>query len=172
MRSTVWRGAWRPLALVAAALCLACSSAHPLPDANATSSLEAHAMDGRAVRLGELRGKVVLLDFWATWCEPCRQSLPIYAELQRELGDQGFAVAAVSVDSSSDPVRSYFGAAGPPFLVLRDPDGALAERLSVRTMPTSYLLDRSGAARFRQEGFSPDDRELLRSRIVALLAER
>ena len=153
-------------------LASACSSARPLPDARATSAIEAPALDGRTVRLGDLRGKVVLLDFWATWCEPCREALPFYADLQRELGERGFAVVAVSIDSSTDPVRRYFGAAGAPFLVLRDPDGALAERLSVRIMPTSYLLDRSGAARYRQEGFSPKDRDTLRARILSLLVQQ
>jgi cytochrome c biogenesis protein CcmG, thiol:disulfide interchange protein DsbE len=150
----------------------ACSSARPLPDAAAISALQAPALDGKTVRLADLRGKVVLLDFWATWCVPCRESLPFYAGLQRELGGRGLVVVAVSVDSSIDPVRSYFGPEGPPFVVLLDPDGAIAGRLSLRFMPTSYLLDRTGAARFRQEGFSPDDRESLRSRILSLLVQQ
>jgi thiol-disulfide isomerase/thioredoxin len=161
-----------PAVLVAAGLGVGCASARPIPDAATTGALQATTLDGRVVRLGELRGKVVLLDFWATWCVPCRESLPFYAELQRELGPRGLQVVAVSVDSGTDEVRRYFGSAGPPFLVLRDPDGAtLAERLSVRVMPTSFLIDRSGATRYRQEGFSPADRDPLRSRIFSLLVQ-
>jgi cytochrome c biogenesis protein CcmG, thiol:disulfide interchange protein DsbE len=160
------------LILLVAALACGCASARPLPDAATLSVLQAQTLEGRTLRLGELRGKVVLLDFWATWCVPCRESLPFYAELQRELGARGLQVVAVSVDSSTEPVRSYFGTASPPFLVVRDPDGGgLADRLGVRVMPTSFLVDRSGAARFRQEGFSSGDRESLRARILSLLVQ-
>lgn len=152
---------------------LACASARPLPDREQLARVALPKLGNGTTALADLRGRVVLLDFWATWCEPCKEALPFYVELQRELAGRGFTVAAVSVDSGDDEsVRRYFGAGGPQLLILRDRDGQLAERLGVQTMPTSFLLDRSGEAQFRLEGFSAGDRETIRSRILSLLEKR
>jgi thiol-disulfide isomerase/thioredoxin len=153
---------------------LACASARPLPDREQLARVALPKLGNGTMALADLRGRVVLLDFWATWCEPCKEALPFYVELQRELAARGFTVAAVSVDSGDDEsVRRYFFASGgPQLLILRDRDGQLAERLGVQIMPTSFLLDRTGSARFRLEGFSAGDRETIRSRILSLLENR
>jgi thiol-disulfide isomerase/thioredoxin len=152
-------------------LCLAvlsCSGSRPVPSGAPLANIAAPGLDGKTVRIEDLRGRVVLLDFWATWCEPCRESLPFYADLQRELGPRGLTIAAISIDADDDPVREYFKTP-PPFLVLRDPDSAIAERLGVSVMPTSFLLDRSGVTREKMQGFKADERESIRARVVALL---
>src|ERR1700704_1826830 len=152
-------------------LCLALlsySGSRPMPSGAPLANIAAPGLDGKTVRIEDLRGRVVLLDFWATWCEPCRESLPFYADLQRELGPQGLTIAAVSIDADDDPVREYFKTP-PPFLVLRDPDSSIAERLGVSIMPTSFLLDRSGVTREKMQGFKADERESIRARVVALL---
>jgi thiol-disulfide isomerase/thioredoxin len=148
---------------------LSCSGSRPVPAGAPLENVAAPGLDGKTVRISDLRGRVVLLDFWATWCEPCRESLPFYADLQREFGPQGFTVAAVSIDADDDPVREYFGKAPPPFLVLRDPDGTIAERMGVNTMPTSFLLDRAGVPREQLQGFKAADRESIRKRVISLL---
>ncbi|MFL5393815.1 MAG: TlpA disulfide reductase family protein, partial [Myxococcales bacterium] len=94
--------------------------------------------------------------------------LPFYADLQKELGPQGLTVAAVSIDADDAPVRDYFKTP-PAFLVLRDPDGAIAERMGVSTMPTSFLIDRAGAPREKLPGFRAVVRHSVRARIVSLL---
>ena len=123
---------------------------------------------GKTVSAADYDQKVVIVDFWATWCEPCRESLPFYADLQKELGPQGFTVAAVSIDADDAQVRDYFKTP-PPFLVLRDPDGAIAERMGVSTMPTSFLIDRGGTPREKLQGFRADERDSVRAKVMALL---
>src|SRR3954469_18977773 len=147
---------------------VSCSGARAVPAGAPVENVAGPGLDGKTVRIEELRGRVVLLDFWATWCEPCRESLPFYADLEKELGPQGLTVAAVSIDADDAPVRDYFKTP-PPFLVLRDPDGAIAERMGVSTMPTSFLIDRAGAPREKLQGFRAEERESVRARIVSLL---
>src|SRR6059058_1447628 len=154
--------------LLACLALVSCSGARPLPAGVPVQGVAAAGLDGKTVRIEDLRGRVVLIDFWATWCDPCRESLPFYADLQRELGPKGLTIAAISIDADDDPVREYFKTR-PPFTVLRDPDGSIAERMGVSVMPTSFLLDRSGVTREKLQGFKPEDRESIRDRIVALL---
>lgn len=151
-------------------LACACASSRPLPDRNTVAGVSLARLGGGRSTIADLRGRVLLLDFWATWCEPCKEALPFYAQLQRELGDRGLTVAAVSVDADDAPVQQYFAKAPPPFLVLRDPDGELAQRMGVSIMPTSFLLDRAGEPRFRQQGFTLADQETIRARVLSLLS--
>ncbi len=65
-------------------------------------------MSGQQLRLSDYRGKVVLLDFWATWCEPCREEIPHFVELQKKLGDQGFQIIGISMDDGPEPVRDFY----------------------------------------------------------------
>jgi len=154
--------------LVACLMVVSCSSARPVPAGTAVQGIAAPALDGKTVRIEDLRGRVVLMDFWATWCDPCRESLPFYADLQRELGPKGLTIAAISIDADDEPVREFFKTP-PPFLVLRDPDGSIAERMGVSIMPTSFLLDRDGVTREKRQGFKEEEKEAIRARITALL---
>jgi cytochrome c biogenesis protein CcmG/thiol:disulfide interchange protein DsbE len=156
--------------LLACLALVSCSGARPMPAGVPLQGVAARGLDGKTVRIENLRGRVVLIDFWATWCDPCRESLPFYADLQRELGPKGLTIAAISIDADDDPVREYFKMP-PPFLVLRDPDGSLAERMGVSIMPTSFLLDRSGVTREKLQGFKAEEKESVRARIAALLQE-
>jgi thiol-disulfide isomerase/thioredoxin len=110
-------------------------------------------------RLSEERGSVVFLDVWATWCEPCREALPLYADLAREYGPRGLKVYAVSVDADPAAIAPFLAEAKVELPVLLDPEGRVAgEQLQVRMMPTSLLIDRRGVLRAVHEGF--DDAKL------------
>ena len=147
------------------ALSLACSR----PAQRAEISFR--SLDSRPVRLADLRGRVVLLDFWATWCEPCKLSLPFSARLLREREGAGFSVVAASTDQSDEEVRGYLARTPLPFAPARDPDGAIADGLGVVRIPTTFLLDRRGRVRFRHQGFSEADEAPIRAELAALLAE-
>ena len=142
-------------------------ASEPLPSAIADAELQTVA--GGTIRLSDLRGQVVLLDVWAAWCGPCRESLPAYAKLQRELGPRGFAVVAVSVDEDAGVVRRQLDADPVPFAVVLDPEGRVPEALGVDAMPECFLVDRDGRIRLRHRGFHGGDDEKLRREIVRLI---
>lgn len=124
-------------------------------------------MEGKTVSSQALGGKVVLVDIWATWCKPCLKSFPFYAELYQAHKAEGFELLAVSVDSDDDQVRRFLEANQVPFRVLRDPGGSLPNKLAISTMPTAFLIDRSGAVVEVHEGFVSTDR----SKITAMVKE-
>jgi len=120
--------------------------------------------------LAALKGKVVYVDFWASWCEPCRQSFPWMNDMQHEFGKDGFVVIAVNVDHERADAELFLRKYGADFKISYDPDGAAAERFHVKGMPTSFLVDRAGHVAASHAGFRPKDREPLERQIRALLA--
>jgi thiol-disulfide isomerase/thioredoxin len=118
-------------------------------------------------------GNVVLVDFWASWCGPCKASFPVMARLQKDYAARGFAIVAVSVDEKAPAAATFAKKLGAPFATLHDRDGQLVQRVSVPTMPTSYLVGRDGRVRFMHVGFHGDATEReLRKQIETLLLEK
>ncbi len=109
----------------------------------------------------DLKGKIVYLDFWASWCGPCRQSFPWMNELQRELGARGLVVVAVNVDHERADANRFLASYPAEFRVLFDPEGKLAERYKVGGMPTSFLIGRDGKIVSTHAGFKQKDADAL-----------
>ncbi len=103
-----------------------------------------------------LKGKVVLLDFWASWCSPCKASFPALNELQEKYGARGFAVVAVNVDEQRGDMEKFLKKNNATFTIVRDAAQKLVAAASVETMPTSFLLDAEGRVRFIHSGFHGD----------------
>jgi len=101
-------------------------------------------IDGAPLRLDELRGKMVFLNFWATWCVPCRQEMPAMERLYRAYEKRGLAVVAVNFGESKADVLKFLSAQPPSFAIALDPAGEAASSLGVRGLPVSWLLDRDG----------------------------
>ncbi len=136
-------------------------------------TFSAKALDGKqSVSLSDLRGKVVYLDFWASWCGPCAAALPAIDQLQKEYGSKGFEVLAVNVDSDVEAAQRFLSRRPVGYPSVSDPKGAIPERFSVETMPTSFLIDRNGVVRYVHKGFRRGDEEKLRSHIESLVAKR
>lgn len=107
------------------------------------------------VALDSLRGRVVLVDFWASWCGPCRESFPWMADLQRRLADKGLTVVAVNLDKRRELADEFLADHPAQFTVAFDPAGATADAWGVRAMPTSLLVGRDGVVVAAHAGFDP-----------------
>ena len=103
--------------------------------------------------LADHRGKVVLLDFWASWCAPCRRSFPWMAEMHDKYGKDGLVIVAVNMDAKAEDAGAFLKEFSPPFEIAYDPDGTLARNFDVTAMPSSYLFDRDGNLVVRHLGF-------------------
>lgn len=124
-----------------------------------------------ALDLTSLRGRVVYLDFWASWCAPCRQSFPWMQALEDTYRRKGLDVIAVDVDHEHADAARFLTAYPSTFRIVFDPGGALAQQFDVVGMPTSILLDRQGRIRFRHVGFQPQQRDAYEQQVQQLLAE-
>jgi cytochrome c biogenesis protein CcmG, thiol:disulfide interchange protein DsbE len=129
------------------------------------------AADGAITRLADLRGKVVLVDFWASWCAPCKVSFPALDGLYRDLHDRGFEVLAINVDQRRRDADAFLSGRSPAMTVLFDPKGASPRLFNVRAMPSSALIDRAGTIRFTHEGYTSKTLERYRRELATLLAE-
>lgn len=105
---------------------------------------------------GELSGRVVLVDFWASWCAPCKASFPALDDLQRTYAGRGFTVLAVSVDDDPRKMKDFLAAHPVSFPVVHDARQQLVAAAGIEAMPTSFLIDRAGTIRFAHAGFKPE----------------
>jgi thiol-disulfide isomerase/thioredoxin len=120
--------------------------------------------------LPNLKGKVVYLDFWASWCGPCKASFPILNKWQQQFASKGFTVLGVSVDEKPGDMSQFLKNLPVSFPVVRDAAQKLVANADVKAMPTSFLIDRKGTIRHVHHGFRRQDEETLSKQITALLA--
>lgn len=106
--------------------------------------------------LEELKGQVILLDFWASWCGPCKSSFPAMQELATKYSGKGLTIVAINVDEKPENMQEFLKSAKVSFTVLRDAQQKLVAAADIPTMPTSFLIDRTGKIRFVHAGFEGD----------------
>jgi thiol-disulfide isomerase/thioredoxin len=117
--------------------------------------------DGGDFRLDAYRGKVVYLDFWASWCGPCKQSFPWMNAMQAKYADKGLVVVAVNVDVARDDAAKFLKAVPAQFKIAYDPTGQVAQQYAIKGMPSSFLIGRDGKVRSMHTGFNAGAREQL-----------
>tara|TARA_B100001059_G_C17838241_1_gene589791 strand:- start:6410 stop:6910 length:501 start_codon:yes stop_codon:yes gene_type:complete len=122
------------------------------------------------ITLGNLKGKTVYIDFWASWCAPCLRSMPLYNDLYSRYKDQGLEILAINVDNPIEDGLDFLADTPLDFLVPSDIDGEISELFGVIGMPSSYLVDADGSVRLVHMGFRDGDLETIESAIQASLA--
>jgi thiol-disulfide isomerase/thioredoxin len=128
--------------------------------------------DGTAVQLSVYKGKVLLVDFWASWCVPCKTSFPALDAIYREYQPRGLEVLAVNLDEERRNADTFLSAHPHRMTVLFDPRGTAPVAFGVKGMPTSFVIDKTGTIRFTHMGYSGDADVRYRQEITQLLSER
>ena len=116
--------------------------------ANPAPAIELKTLDGQPFRLEQLRGKVVLVNFWATWCEPCIEEMPSMQKLRNRLAGAPFEIVAVNHQEGEPRIRNFLKKVPLDFPIVRDTDGSVTRAWQARIFPSSYLVDADGKIRY------------------------
>lgn len=135
---------------------------------NEAPDISLPSIDGE-VQLGDLKGKVVYLDFWASWCEPCKKSFPWMNSIKQKYADEGFEIFAVNLDKDRKLADEFLQAMAINFIVAFDESGTSASEYKLKGMPTSYLIGRDGRVHASHIGFRDKDKDKLEKAIKTLL---
>ena len=162
-----WRSAVALVLLAASAIASAASPVigGPAPDFTLKSD------SGRNLKLSELRGQVVMLNFWATWCAPCREEMPLLNQLYEQYRKVGFTLLAVNIDDEPAKARAMARKLGVSFPVLFDTDKRVSRLYDVAAMPSTLLIDRDGKLRYVHRGYVAGVEKKYQSQIRELLAQ-
>lgn len=128
---------------------------------------------GNDFQLSSLIGKVVIVDFWASWCGPCRLGMPFLQELYEKYKDKGLEVVGVNLDTKQENIEKFIAklSTKPSFILLWDPKGTTPAVYKVSGMPTTLFIDKKGTIRYRHIGFKEEDKATYRKLIEQLLNE-
>ena len=127
---------------------------------------------GQEIALAKLRGGVVYVDFWASWCGPCKRSFPWMNEMTRKYGSQGLTIVAVNVDKKREDAEKFLKLAPAEFIVVFDPAGTAPPAWQVKSMPSSYLVDAAGKVVLVENGFRDERKADVEQRIRTALGIR
>jgi peroxiredoxin len=159
--------------LLVFSLFLVTSHASALGAGDRAPDFAAPTIDGAGrVELSDYRGKVVYLDFWASWCAPCLKAIPEIEKIRSELPADAFQVVAVNLDQKKKKALRFLEKHPTGYPSASDPKGRLPDQFGLETMPTSYLIDAEGVIRYVHPGFKKGDGSKLRHEIRALLEKQ
>jgi peroxiredoxin len=126
---------------------------------------------GDTVALAQLKGKVVMLNFWASWCGPCRQEMPLLEQMHKRYSSLGFTLVGVNVDANSKDAEEWLGKTPVTFPVLFDRESKVSKMYDVSAMPSTVFIDRQGNVRYLHRGYKAGDEGEYLNQIRALLKE-
>lgn len=127
--------------------------------------------EGENIRLSEYRGEVVLINFWASWCGPCRQEMPVLSELHDKYHALGFTVLGVNVEADTRKARKLLQDLPVSFPVVFDSDSAVSKQYNVVAMPSTVLVDRDGNMRYLHKGYKPGLEDVYQQQVRDLVRE-
>lgn len=160
-----------------------CLSIAPFIKANANSTVDADAPKGPVAPLFELthndqvvsllehRGRVVYIDFWASWCSPCRKSFPWMNDVLAKHENKGLSIVAINLDQNPDDAKAFLDDTRPNFVIAYDPSGSTAEDYRVMGMPSSYIIGRDGTLVWKHIGFRKKDKASIEKHLVSALEQ-
>lgn len=126
---------------------------------------------GQNLRLSDYRGQVLLINFWASWCGPCRSEMPLLEELYKRYNKLGFTIMGVNVDNDSTKANNYLRDITVTFPIVYDTTNAVSKSFNVNAMPTTVIVDRNGNMRFLHQGYKPGYENDYRKEVVQLIKE-
>ena len=153
-------------AMLLATVAVAGSSSGPAPDFSLQS------LDGSTVRLSDLKGQVVLINFWATWCAPCREEMPLLDAIYQKYNRLGVELLGINVEDDASGAQEYLNETPVTFPILFDPDGRVSKQYQVKAMPSTILVDRHGNVRHIHYGYKPGYENDYQDQIRALVREK
>lgn len=161
-------------ALISAGLAIlaggAASAASIAPGVQAPA-FQLHSAASADLSLSELKGQVVLINFWASWCGPCRQEMPVLEQLYRKYKAAGFTLVGVNVEPKSGDAESFLKSTPVSFPILFDPDSKVSRLYEVTGMPSTVIVDRAGKVRYIHHGYKPGEESEYLDQIRALVRE-
>lgn len=156
-------------------LLLACVSMFMLTSVYAESAMAPNftlkSRSGKNIKLSELRGRVVMINFWASWCGPCRREMPVLEKLYKKYKSLGFVILGVNVDDKPEQAEYFLKQVKISFPILFDRDKKISEKYAVTAMPSSFFIDRDGILRSEHKGYLPEYDLLYKNEIKKLIRE-
>jgi peroxiredoxin len=161
--------------LILTLLCCTIGIATTASAANTTKSPAADftlkSNSGSNIKLSELRGQVVMINFWASWCGPCRQEMPLLEQLYKKYQPMGFTLLGVNVEDDPNEATKWLKGKEVSFPILFDNESKVSELYNVSAMPTTLIIDRDGNMRYYHRGYVPGTEDEYQQQIRTLLKE-
>jgi peroxiredoxin len=159
------------LILTAVALMLIAAQAQAISESAPAPDFTLKSNSGKNIKLSELRGQVVMINFWASWCGPCRQEMPLLNQLYQRYEPMGFTLLGVNVEEDSAAADKVLKEIPVDFPVLYDNRNQVSDTYQVRAMPSTILIDRDGKVRYLHKGYKPGYEEDYQKQVRELIRE-
>lgn len=162
---------WLSLILLCSLSFAAVGPANAATGAGPAPNFTLKSLTGKNLKLSEMTGNVVLINFWASWCGPCREEMPLLNALHKKYEPLGFTVLGVNVEEQADMARGFLNDFPVDFPVLLDNKNQVSKLYNVVAMPTTVVVDRDGNMRFLHKGYKPGDEQKYRKMVKKLVRE-